>query len=101
MEGPQNRSDDPADRYFDRFTAGLTAEENARMATIDRLFRDMTAFANCGPVPGPGNLTAIGQAASAARPALNVDLPIAYRAELWVADGAGRWRKRRDASAAG
>jgi len=104
--GPANRSDDPKDHYdskdyyMDRFTAGLTAEEAARVPMIDRLFREMKTFVNCGQ-PSSGNLTAFGQAASAARSVLNCDSPIPYRADMWVADVGGKWRKRRDAGAAG
>jgi hypothetical protein len=96
VEGPQLRSDDPADHYFDRFTSGLTAEEASRMLVIERLFHQLSAFSNSGPVPGPSNLNALTQAASSARPVLNCDMPIAYRSEMWTADGNGRWRKRRD-----
>jgi hypothetical protein len=41
VEGPNGRSDDPSDSYLDRFTAGLTAEEMARMRAIEDYF---TAF---------------------------------------------------------
>ncbi len=96
VEGPerQRRSDDPQDRYFDRFTSGLTAEEAARMPVIESLFGHFQAFAN-DPAPGSDSLRALGQAAAGARPTMCCDLPIRYRAEMWVDDGAGIWRKRR------
>jgi hypothetical protein len=53
VEGPQRRSDDPQDRYFDRFTAGLTAPEAARMRAIEVLFGHLQTFANARPCPGP------------------------------------------------
>ena len=59
VEGPQRRSDDPQDRYFDRFTSGLTAEEAARMRVIESLFGNFQAFVNSGPAPGPGSLRAL------------------------------------------
>lgn len=96
VEGPQRRSDDPQDRYFDRFTSGLTAEESARMTVIEVLFGQLQAFANAGPSPGSGSLRALAQAASRARPIVCCDLPVRYRPEMWVEDGAGLWRKRRD-----
>jgi len=96
VEGPQRRSDDPEDRYFDRFTSGLTIDEAARMTAIEVLYRQLQAFANAGPAPGRVSLRALAQAVSGARPMLRCDLPIRYRPEMWVADGAGVWRKRRD-----
>jgi hypothetical protein len=97
VEGPLRRSDDPQNRYFDRFTFGLTAEEAARMSAIETLFGHFRMFVSGGPAPGPGSLRALSQAASTARPILGCDLPIYYRAEMWVNDGAGMWRKRREA----
>jgi len=96
VEGPQRRSDDPKDRYFDRFTSGLTAEEGARMTVIEALFCDLQVFANASPTPGAGSLRTLAQAASSARPILYCDLPIRYRPEMWVDDGTGLWRKGRD-----
>jgi hypothetical protein len=95
VEGPQQRSDDPQDHYFDRFTAGLTVEEAARMRAIERLFEQFQSFVKAGPAPGPGSLRALAQAASQARPTVTCDLPIRYRSEMWVDDGTGRWRKQR------
>ena len=96
VEGPKRRSDDPRDHYFDRFTSGLTAEEAVRMRVIDTLFVHLQTFASDGTVPGPERLRALTQAASGARPALCCDLPIRFRPEMWVDDGTGLWRKRRD-----
>jgi len=96
VEGPRRRSDDPQDRYFDRFTSGLRAGEAARMSVIETLFNNFQAFAGAGPAPGPGSLRALIQAASTARPIVSCDLPIRYRPEMWVDDGAGLWRKRRE-----
>lgn len=96
VEGPQRRIDDPQDRYFDRFTSGLTLQEAARMKSVEALFHDCQTFINAGPVSGPGNLRALADAASRARLILSVDSPIRYRTELWVDEGGGRWRKRRD-----
>jgi hypothetical protein len=96
VEGPQRRSDDPQDRYFDRFTSGLTADEATRMRAIESLFKAFQAFVSAGPVPGPASLRALGDAAWAARPLVRCDLPIRYRPEMWVEDPNGLWRKRRD-----
>jgi hypothetical protein len=96
IEGPQRRSDDPQDRYFDRFTSGLTADEAARMRAIEALFGPLRALVNAGPAPGPRSLRAFAQAASGARSTLCCDLPLRFRPEMWVDDGAGLWRKRRD-----
>lgn len=95
VEGPQGRSDDPQNRYFDRFTFGLTAAEAARMSAIETLFDCFQLFVRAGPAPGPGSLRALAQAASTTRPIIGCDLPIRYRSEMWVDDGAGVWRKRR------
>ena len=95
VEGPKNRSDDPHDRYFDRFTFGLTSEEARRMNTIEGLFSAFQRFVDTGPAPGPGNLRALGEAASFARSTLAGAQPIRYRADMWVQDHAGLWRKRR------
>jgi len=99
VEGPARRSDDPGDTYFDRFTSGLTAEESARMLTIERLFRQLNSFIQSGPVPSAGSLAQLTQSVLAARPALACDRPIAYRPEMWVQDAGGLWRKRRDGEA--
>lgn len=96
VEGPSARSDDPGDHYFDRFTAGLTAEEAARMRAIERLFHRLEAFVSTGPAPGAPALRGLSESASTARPYLRCDLPIRYRPEMWVKDSAGFWRKRRD-----
>jgi hypothetical protein len=96
VEGPQRRSDDPHDRYFDRFTSGLTAEEATRMRAIEHLFKAFQAFVGAGTEPGPASLRALGDAASMARSLVRCDLPIRYRAEMWVEDADGLWRKRRD-----
>jgi hypothetical protein len=96
VEGPQRRTDDPQDRYLDRFTSGLTQEEAARMKAVERIFDDFRTFANAGAAPGSASLRSLADAASRARPALSCDRPIRFRAELWVDQGAGRWRKRRD-----
>ncbi len=96
VEGPQRRSDDPQNRYFDRFTFGLTAEEGARMRVIETLFGQFQMFVGAGPAPGPGSLRTLAQAASTARPVVGCDLPIRYRPDMWVQDGPGLWRKRRD-----
>jgi hypothetical protein len=96
VEGPQRRSDDPQDRYFDRFTAGLTAPEAARMRAIEVLFGHLQTFANARPCPGPAGLRALAQAASIARSVVAYDQPIRFRPEMWVAEGGGLWRKLRD-----
>jgi hypothetical protein len=96
VEGPQRRSDDPQDRYFDRFTFGLTADEPARMRAIETLFGQLQIFVNAGQAPGAGHLRGLAQSASLARPFVICDFPIRYRPEMWVDDGAGVWRKRRD-----
>ncbi len=96
VEGPQRRIDDPQDRYLDRFTSGLTLQEAARMKSVEALFADFQTFINVGPAPRPSSLRALADAASRARLTVSADLPIRYRAELWVDEGGGRWRKRRD-----
>jgi hypothetical protein len=96
VEGPRRRSDDPQNRYFDRFTSGLTAEEAARMKAIEGLYEKFQAFVNSGAAPGPASLRALSQVASAARPIICCDRPILYRPEMWVDGGGGVWRKRRD-----
>jgi hypothetical protein len=96
VEGPRRRSDDPQDRYFDRFTSGLTAEESARLRVIEALFGAFEAFVKAGSAPGPVSLSALTNAAARARPEVSCDLPIRYRPEMWVDEGGGLWRKRRD-----
>jgi hypothetical protein len=96
VEGPKARSDDPGDWYLDRFTAGITPEEAARMKAIEGLFHRLQAFVNAGPTPGPITLRDLAQSVSAARPNVCCDLPIRYRPEMWVRDGVSLWRKRRD-----
>lgn len=96
VEGPNARSDDPGDRYLDRFNTGLRAEEATRMRAIEELFHQFQAFLDAGPAPGPASLRGLAQAASVARPNVRCDLPIRYRPEMWVQDGIGLWRKRRD-----
>lgn len=66
------------------------------MQTIERLFHRFQAFAGTGPAPGSLALRDLTEAVLAARPALRCDLPIRYRPEMWVKDGGGLWRKRRD-----
>ncbi len=95
VEGPQRRSDDPRDDYFDRFTVGLTPDETARMRAIELLFRDFERFVSTGPAPGADSLRGLAEAVSRARPVVWCDLPIRYRAEMWVQDAGGFWRKRR------
>jgi hypothetical protein len=96
VEGPKQRSDDPQNRYFDRFTAGLTPEEAARMRAIEVLFGHLHAFTKACPSPGPADLRSLAQAASLARRVLFCDLPIPFRPEMWVHEPGGQWRKRRD-----
>jgi hypothetical protein len=96
VEGPQSRSDDPQDRYFDRFTSGLTREEATRMMLIQRLFSHFQVFAAVGAAPGGAHLRALAQEIAAVRPILYCESPIRYRAEMWIQGEAGRWRKRRD-----
>ena len=95
VEGPRARSDDPRDRYFDRFTFGLTPAESARMTAIETLFGRFQVFVRAGSIPTPAGLRALAEAASTARPIVCCDRPIAYRPTMWVEDGIGRWRKRR------
>ena len=95
VEGPRNRSDDPQDSYIDRFTFGLTPVETARMRTIEFLFAEFERFVNAGPTPGPNQLRALAQALAVARPTVWCESPIRYRAEMWVEETPGRWRKRR------
>jgi hypothetical protein len=96
VEGPNRRSDDPGDHYLDRFNSGLTAEESARMITIELLFYQFQAFINAGDAPGAGSLQALAQAVSAARSAIWCDEPIHYRAQMWIQDSNGFWRKQRN-----
>lgn len=96
VEGPSARSDDPGDRYCDRFTAGLTAEEAIQMRAVEDLFQRLKTFATTGPAPGAPALRVLADSVSLARSNLRRDLPIRYRSEMWVKDSAGLWRKRRD-----
>ena len=96
VEGPKQRGDDPQDRYMDRFTSGLTAGESARMRAIEQLLGQLQSFLNGGPSPGPAILRALSQAAASARPSLQNITPIRYRPDMWIDDGGGIWRKRRD-----
>lgn len=96
VEGPQLRSDDPGDRYMDRFTSGLTANELRRMHAIEWLFRDLSNFVNAGSQPGSVALRLLADAASRGRAALVNEEPIRFRPEMWVKGEDGRWRKRRD-----
>jgi hypothetical protein len=96
VEGPRKRSDDPGDHYYDRFTSGLTAEQSTRMRAIGELFNAFGAFVKAGPAPGPANLSGLATIASTLRPFVSCDLPIRYRPEMWVDEGGGLWRKRRD-----
>lgn len=96
VEGPQRRSDDPGDRYLDRFTSGLTLDESVRMRAIELLFHDFERFVHAGPAPGPDTLRTLAGAVSNARAVLACDTPIRYRPEMWVKDGPSAWRKRRD-----
>jgi hypothetical protein len=66
------------------------------MRTVETLFNDFHNFINAGPAPGPGSLRVLADATSRVRSIIYCDLPIRYRAELWVDEGGGRWRKRRD-----
>lgn len=96
VEGPRRRSDDPRDRYFDRFTSGLTDQEAHRMTMIEMLFHQLQAFADAGEQPGPANLRALSQFISPRRPLYACAGPIRYRPVMWVQDGNGNWSKRRD-----
>jgi len=96
VEGPKERSDDPEDRYLDRFTAGLTAEEAARLTAVEGLLGHFESFIGAGPAPGAASLRNLAQSASAARLSVCCDLPIRYRPEMWLQESPGRWRKRRD-----
>ncbi len=100
VEGPrpERRSDDPQNRYLDRFTFGLTADEAARMKAIEALISsDLQAFA---PIPvllqEPIVCAALAQVSSRARFLVRCDLPIRYRPEMWIEDDNGLWRKRRN-----
>lgn len=96
VEGPLRRSDDPGDRYFDRFTAGLIGDEIGRMRAIEVLFGDLGNFAN-GPAPGAASLRALARAASVAGSILRCDQPIPFRPEMWVQDtDTSLWSKRRE-----
>lgn len=96
IEGPSRRTDDPKDRYLDRFTAGVTAEETARMKAIERIYGHFQRFADAGPAPPSESLRDLAKSISEIRPNLYCEMPIRYRPEMWVQDGGGFWRKRRD-----
>jgi hypothetical protein len=66
------------------------------MKSLEALFGDFQIFINAGPNPASGSLRALGDATSRVRSIVSCDLPIRYRAELWVDEGGDRWRKRRD-----
>jgi len=95
VQGPDRRSDDPHDRYLDRFTNGLTAEEARRMRAVEMLFEQLQRFLDSGMAPGPAGLRGLAVAASVARAGIGRATPIPYRADMWVTDRAGLWRKNR------
>jgi hypothetical protein len=95
VEGPRKRSDDPHDSYLDRFTAGLTIQELARMRAIESLFPQLQRFVNAGPMPGALHLRDLTSAISLARPTIYFDSPIRYRPDMWVKDHGDFWRKAR------
>jgi hypothetical protein len=96
VEGPQRRSDDPRDHYFDRFTSGLTGEESIRMVMIERLFGQFQSFASVVPVPDANSLRSFAAEVAAVRPIVCCESPIRYRPEMWIQGEDGLWRKRRD-----
>jgi hypothetical protein len=102
VEGPNrgSRSDDPGDVWLDRFTAGLTALELARMRAIEALYHNLRQFVDAGPAPGASALRSFAQTISAARPNVYCDTPMRYRPEMWEQERDGRWRKRREMYAA-
>ncbi len=95
VEGPtrERRSDDPGDHYIDRFTAGLSAAEAARMREIETLFGQFQSFVN------GGSLRALARILTTARGFVSCDFPIRFRPDMWVQDAVtGLWSKRRDTS---
>ena len=95
VEGPNKRNDDPHDSYLDRFTAGLTIQESARMRAIESLFPQLQRFVSAGPMPGALHLRDLAGAISLARPNVYFDSPIRYRPDMWVKDHGDFWRKAR------
>jgi|KBSMisStaDraftv2_1062788.scaffolds.fasta_scaffold869753_1 hypothetical protein len=95
--GPSARSDSPGDFDIDRFRTGLTPQEAVRMREVELLVGPLQLFAQGSTSVGPGTLGAITQLVARARPYLACDLPIPYRAGMWVKDPTtGLSRKRRD-----
>jgi len=96
VEGPHTRlrTDDPGDYLIDRYTHGLTVQEQTRMRAIETLDAQFETF-----VATIGNrretaLRAIAEALRAARQSLACATPIYIRARMWDEDH-GRWSKRR------
>jgi hypothetical protein len=94
VEGPANRTDDPADHYIDRFTHGLTRLEYARMLEAES-FNDVLGTFNANPMKNGPVLGALANRINHARQRLACDAPIPFRPDMWVQDGA-TWRKRRN-----
>ncbi|MFN7920038.1 MAG: hypothetical protein U0Q16_08075 [Bryobacteraceae bacterium] len=93
VEGPSNRSDDPGDRYIDRFTQGLKPLELARMRTVESLYGTFQVLLQSTPT-APA-LAAFIQSVTTIRASLQWEEPIRFRAEMWVRETDGRWRKAR------
>lgn len=96
VEGPNNRSDDPKDHGFECFTFGLTPMQSTRMRCVELMYAEMQIFLASGP--GVESSQRFGGAIRTARQMAGGDEPIRYRAEMWVMEADGRWRKRRENS---
>lgn len=82
VEGPSNRSDDPRDRYLDRFTVGLKPDEVLQMRAIEALYPSLQAAISSGPS------VVLSGALRAARMTLHRESPIRYRPDMWDWDPA-------------
>ena len=96
VEGPDPRfrSDDPGDRFIDRYTHGLTQTEFGRMKSVEFLHPRLAS------VPLMGNLSAaalrsLADTLSMARSGLACDIPVPFRDSMWDRDASGKWSKRR------
>lgn len=93
VEGPNNRSDDPKDHDFERFSFGLTPVQSMRMRCVELMYAEMRIFVASGP--GVASSRRFGEAIRTARLMAGGDEPIRFSAEMWVMESDGRWHKRR------
>lgn len=96
VEGPDSRfrTDDPGDRFIDRYTHGLTLEEHGRMKSIESLYHQLLALDLSRDLTAP-ELRSLAANFNIARRTLVSDRPTPFRESMWVRGAAGMWTKRR------